>query len=115
MVTILNTVKLLLNGIKEDNTEFDDEILLHINSACILPMIQIGACAETFQVEEDTPWSALTPSPAIRNALQQYISMKVRLTFDPPASGYLVELYEKTIAEAEWRITTFVELMEGGI
>lgn len=106
MATILQDIKKLLGP--ENDDAFDQEILIHINSA-VATLSQIGACAEGAEVTADTNWSDIFESQAAANKSKLYIYYKTRLGFDPPQSSYAIESI-KTLADEElWRINDFVD------
>ena len=110
MESILTTTKKLL-GIEEDYTHFDTEIILNINSALfVLNQLGVGP-PEGFVItgNADT-WTDFLSDRTYLEAVKTYVYLKVRLTFDPPQMGYLVDAITKQISELEWRI----EVMANG-
>lgn len=108
MDSILNSVKKKL-GIQEDYTHFDEDIIIDINSVfMILNQLGVGP-DEPFTIEdEDTYWEDFIDNTRIE-AVKSYMCMKVRLMFDPPTSGFLVDSLNKQIAELEWRMLVQAE------
>lgn len=108
MDSILNSVKKKL-GIQEDYTHFDEDIIIDINSVfMILNQLGVGP-DEPFTIEdEDTYWEDFIDNTRIE-AVKSYMYMKVRLMFDPPTSGFLVDSLNKQIAELEWRMLVQAE------
>jgi hypothetical protein len=108
--SILQTTKTSL-GLAADYTPYDAEIVIAINSVLAnLHQLGIGpdggmsidGYAQTwddFLVRVDE----LVGDPRL-NHVKSYMHMKVRMLFDPPSVGYLVDAYNKMIQEAEWRI-----------
>lgn len=100
--SILNDIKKAL-GITEDYTAFDQEIILHINTALMfaeeigLPSFKITGKAET--------WAQYL-SGVTKNveAVKTYLYLQVRLVFDPPANSFVVTAIEKQLQEYAWRI-----------
>lgn len=107
--SILNTIKAML-GIPSTDTAFDTDIIVLINSA-LTNLLQIGVSSDaSFVVEDDsTKWADLTDNEAVLNMAKTYIFLKVRLTFDPPGTSYLINAYEKQIAEIEWRLNELAD------
>lgn len=104
MDSILTSIKKLL-GIDESYTHFDADIILHINSVfSILTQLGVGP-KEGFFIEDDsTEWTEfLSDSPKL-NFVKSYVQLKVRLLFDPPDKGSLMDALTRTISELEWRI-----------
>ena len=109
MDSILNTVKQAL-GVEMDYAGFDTNILLDINSA-IWSLNQIGVGPTNgFVVKgESENWSELIGDSIKLESVKTYIVDKVRLSFDPPTSSYLVEAIQKQIQELEWRLLIEVD------
>lgn len=100
MGTILDDTKKAL-GIVPGYDAFDDQILMHINTAR-MELTQIGAkCSDV--IEKDTGWDVFAEIED-QSAIKSYIAMKVRLIFDPPSNSFVVTSYQKLIEEAAWRI-----------
>lgn len=108
MDSILNSVKKKL-GIQEDYTHFDEDIIIDINSVfMILNQLGVGP-DEPFTIEdEDAYWEDFIDNTRIE-AVKSYMYMKVRLMFDPPTSGFLVDSLKKQIDELEWRMLVQAE------
>lgn len=106
-LTILQTIKKLV-GIVPDYNEFDDQLLVYINSAfATLHQLGVGP-EEGFEVEEDTDWDEYISTFRL-NFIKAYVCKKVRLMFDPPSNSFAAEEIRKQIAEDEWRINSEVE------
>lgn len=111
MDSILTSIKKLL-GISKDYTQFDDDIIMHINSV-FMSLTQLGVGpAEGFSIEDDSAyWEDFVD---IENNLQlhavkTYVYLKVKLLFDPPLSSSVIEATNRQIAELEWRLNAAVE------
>lgn len=104
MDSILTSIKKLL-GIDESYTHFDADIILHINSVfSILTQLGVGP-KEGFFIEDDsTEWTEFLPDSPKLNFVKSYVQLKVRLLFDPPDKGSLMDALTRTISELEWRI-----------
>ena len=104
MDSILTSIKKLL-GIDESYTHFDADIILHINSVfSILTQLGVGP-KEGFFIEDDsTEWTEFLPDSSKLNFVKSYVQLKVRLLFDPPDKGSLMDALTRTISELEWRI-----------
>lgn len=105
MESILNSIKQLL-GINEEETSFDTDIIIHINSVFTnLHQMGVGP-EEPFVIENGTAtWSEFTDDNAIFNNVKTYMYLKVRLVFDPPASSSVLSAMERQKDELEWRLT----------
>lgn len=103
MESILISIKKLL-GIMPDYTNFDDDIIIHINTAfAMLNQLGVGPKGGFMIVDENSAWEEYTTEKNL-NMVKTYIYLKVRLLFDPPTSSVLVESINRSIAELEWRI-----------
>lgn len=102
--SILNSVKKVL-GLLPDYTEFDDDILMHINSAfSTLQQLGVGPKIGYMIQGPDEEWSDYLFDNATLNNVKTYVFLKVRVIFDPPQTSYLVTAFEKQISELEWRL-----------
>lgn len=101
--SILTSIKKLL-GITEDYTHFDTDVIMHINSVfMILMQLGIGP-AEGFSITGDSEvWSDFLSDATWFESVKSYVYLKVKLIFDPPQSGTLLNAMEKQVSEFEWR------------
>lgn len=107
MDNILNTVKKLL-GIPEDYDCFNTDILININM--VLPVLtQIGIVTDIGVVTGESKWDELSSSTEIANLLKTYITLRVRMIFDPPTNSSLMDAMQKKIDELEWRLNLLGE------
>lgn len=106
-LTILQTIKKQI-GIVPEYDAFDDQLLMDINAA-FATLHQLGVGPEDgFLVEADTDWGEYISTERL-SFIKSYVSMKVRVMFDPPTSSFALDALNKQIAEYEWRITSEVE------
>ena len=112
MDSILTSIKKLL-GITASYEHFDPDIIMHINSVfMILTQLGVGP-PEGFAIEDDSSlWTDFLPDTTNLEAVRSYVYMKVKLMFDPPASGIVTEAYNRMIAELEWRLNINAEAKE---
>lgn len=105
MESILNSVKSHL-GISEDETHFDSDIIIHINSVfSILRQMGVGPETTFSIVDEKAIWSDFTDDDIDFSEVKTYMYLKVKLVFDPPASSSVLSAIERQISELEWRLT----------
>lgn len=104
MESILTSIKKLL-GIEEECTDFDGEIIVHINSVFMtLKQIAVGP-KEGFYIEDETKtWEEYISDPSALQAVKSYMYLKVRLLFDPPQSSAVMESMNRQASEFEWRL-----------
>lgn len=114
MESILKSIKKLL-GISDDETNFDSDIIMHINSAfATLNQLGVGP-SKCFEIIDDTAlWSNFIEDEPSFNNVKTYVYLKVRLVFDPPMSSSVLSAMERQISELEWRlnVNASTELME---
>ena len=107
--SILNSVKKLL-GIAIEDTTFDDDIIMHINSAIvILTQNGIGPSEGFVVTDPDTKWINFVSDPIMAHSISTFVYSKVRLIFDPPASPTIVEALKSTSDECLWRLRYWAE------
>lgn len=109
MDSILTSVKKLL-GIAEEDTSFDTDLIIHINSVFSI-LIQLGVGSpEGFSIEDNTAvWTDFIKDGTNLELVKSYVYMKVRLLFDPPTSSSAIETSKSLINELEWRINVTVD------
>lgn len=109
MESILTSIKKLL-GISEDYTQFDQDIIMHINSV-FLTLNQLGVGPEDgFSIEDETAeWYDFIEDNVKLQAVKSYMYLKVRLLFDPPLSSSVIDSMERMIAEYEFRLNVVVD------
>jgi hypothetical protein len=106
--SILNDVKQAL-GLLPENTAFDTDIIMHINTAIsILTQLGVGPVTGYQITGEDNTWDEFADDARL-NAARSYIYLKVKLMFDPPATGFETAARERQIAELEYRINVVVD------
>ena len=101
---LLSTKKIL--GLEADYTAFDVDIIIHINSV-FLTLTQLGlGPAEGFAIEDESAvWSDFLGDNLKLNAVKTYIYLRVRLIFDPPATGYVIDAMQNQVRELEFRLS----------
>lgn len=106
---ILSSIKKLL-GSNEEYTDFDLDIIMHINSAFMtLTQLGIGPVGG-FRIEDyEATWENFVSSRLDLEGIKTFVYLKVRLVFDPPQMGFLIEAIKEQIKELEWRLNAQVE------
>jgi len=106
--SILDTIKKLL-GFDWDYTAFDIDIITHINSTFFtLQQLGIGP-VNGFSISDNTQTWAEYVGPESINAVKSYISLKVRLVFDPPANSFTQDAMKNQAEEYAWRLNAHME------
>lgn len=114
MDSILTSIKKML-GIDEEYGRFDTDIIININSVFgILNQLGVGPDAG-FSIQDSTStWDDfipnLTQNTTKFDMIKSYIYLKVKLLFDPPTVGAVMESMNKLAAELEWRLKVQVDL-----
>ena len=108
MASILISIKKLL-GIPADYTDFDQDIIMHINSVfLVLKQLGVGP-KEGFSITGNSEeWTDYIAEDNIQ-LVKSYIYLKVRLMFDPPMNAALLDAISRQIAEFEWRLNVEIE------
>ena len=114
MDSILTSIKKML-GIGEEYCGFDTDIIININSVFgILNQLGVGPDAG-FSIQDSTStWDDFIPNLTKNNVrfdmIKTYIYLKVKLMFDPPTIGAVMESTNKLVDELEWRLKTQASL-----
>lgn len=100
-------------GIAEECEDFDDELILFINSV-FSTLNQLGVGPETgFAIQDDIAnWSDYLNDDLNLNSVKTYVCLKVKLMFDPPSSSTVIEAINREIKELEWRINVAVDIVK---
>lgn len=112
MESILTSIKKLL-GPTEEQTHFDTDIIIHINSVFSdLASLGVGP-AEGFSIEDDSAtWDDYFdgfPYPDLLSNVKSYMYLSVKILFDPPANSSVLKSYEEQIKKYEWKINATVD------
>lgn len=107
--SILGTIKTML-GLTSDVTAFDQELITHINSVfTILNQLDIGPDAGFIIYGYDEVWGDFVEDVTLTTMVREFIYLKVRMIFDPPASSVVSDAFNQRIAELEWRMNIQAE------
>jgi len=107
--SILDSVKKLL-GVAEHDDGFDYEIKDLINAEFLsLHQLGIGPKAGFSIAGPDNKWDEYTDNLHLLDAVRQFIYLRVRLVFDPPASSTVADAINNRISELEFRLNIQAE------
>ena len=108
--SILTSIKKLL-GPDEEDTSFDTDITIHINSALFrLNQLGVGPAEGYVVTDKSQTWSDFIGSNRKDlEAIKTYVYLKTRLLFDPPQSSFLVDAIKSQITEYESTINMQAE------
>ena len=114
--SILLSIKKLLGMDPIEFTQYDTDLIIHINTI-IEFLNQLGVdIPEGFKInDENALWSDYLNKPeynCIKDSIKNYIYLRVRLVFDPSTNPTLLNSINDTIKELEWRIRTYIEFYE---
>ena len=111
--SILTSIKKML-GITEECTDFDADLIIHINSVLmILTQIGVGPSEGFFIEDKEDFWDDFLEDDIEKlEAVKTFVYLKVRLIFDPPSSSAVAESFNRTISELEWRLHIAAESNE---
>jgi hypothetical protein len=105
---LISTKKVL--GIAEEYTAFDEDVIMHINTAfSTLTQLGVGP-PDGFMIEDATAvWTDFISDDIQYNAVKSYVFLRVKHLFDPPTTSYLINASEEQIQELEWRLNVHRE------
>ena len=109
MESILTSIKKML-GISEEYTHFDEDLIMHINSAlAVLCQLGVGPSEGFFITNKSAVWSDFVPDLSKLQFIKTYVYQKIKLLFDPPSSSAAIQALNESIKEFEWRINVQVD------
>lgn len=108
MESILTTIKKLL-GIEEDDNSFDLDIIVLINSA-LSTLFQLGVGEAAFSITDDSStWNEYFGDREDLELIKEFIFLSVKVIFDPPTIGGVLQAYRDKINELTFRINCLVD------
>lgn len=111
--SILASIKKML-GYNADYTPFDQDIIILINST-FMTLHQLGVGPKDGFVINgySEQWSDfLDANKVVMTAVQEYIYMKVKMIFDPPANSFVMSAMQERCKEYETRLNIQAESVE---
>lgn len=107
--SILDSIKKIL-GMPPAYDAFDTDLVIHINSVFgILAQLGVGP-AGGFSISDNTTlWKSYLGDSKDLEMVKSYIALKVRLVFDPPTTGAVMDAMKEQIRELEWRLNVQVD------
>lgn len=107
--SILDSTKKAL-GLSADYDVFDQDIIMLINGVfSTLNQLGIGPVGGFFISDDSETWDTFLGTDPRLNFVKTYLFLKVRYTFDPPNSGFVVTAMKEQIQEYEWRLNVYAE------
>lgn len=107
--SILDSIKKIL-GMPPDYDAFDTDLVIHINSVFgILAQLGVGP-AGGFSISDNTTlWKSYLGDSKDLEMVKSYMALKVRMVFDPPTIGAVMDAMKEQIREYEWRLNVQVD------
>lgn len=107
---ILATVKRVCN-IADPDTSFDNELILFTNTVLMELMQEWHGMNHAFKLEDGTEtWDQLLGEDTDYEAVKELVGLKVRLIFDTPTSGSVLQAIQDQIKNLEWRLYFWKDL-----
>lgn len=107
--SILNSIKKML-GIAPEDDGFNQEVKDLINAEFLtLHQLAVGPEAGFSITGPDDEWAAYTDNLRLQDAVRQFVYLRVRLIFDPPASTTVADAIKERINELEFRLNIQAE------
>jgi hypothetical protein len=102
--SILDGTKKVLN-VDSSYTAFDEQIILFINGVfSTLNQLGVGPEAGFMISDKNAVWSDFLGGDPRLSHIKNYMYLRVRMLFDPPTLGYVIDAMKEQIKELEWRI-----------
>ncbi len=107
--SILETIKQTV-GVNVDDDSFDIDLIIAINSALMgLADIGVGPPNGMTITGSGETWSMFFGGRDDFEMVKSFVTLKVRLLFDPPTSSFVLESMKNLVAEYEWRLNVRAE------
>lgn len=109
--SILNTVKRAIDGMDPEIHDFDDELIIYINSILRI-LYQLGVGTPGFFIEdEEATWDEFLGDQELEvcGMVQQYVALKIKYVWDPPTTGAATTALKEMIQELEFRLNIQVD------
>ena len=108
MESILTSVKKML-GIEAQYNHFDEDIVMHINSAFFV-LHQLGVGPDTaFKIDDNSAvWTDFIDAGEVES-VKSYVFMYVKRLFDPPSNSSHLAALKEDMKELEWRMNVAVD------
>lgn len=108
--SILESVKRICNVVPDDKS-FDSELIILINSALMTIFQEWHGQEKAIKIEDGTEtWDDLLEDDTDYEAVKELVGLKVKLMFDTPTNGSVVQAIKDEIANLEWRLYAWKDL-----
>ena len=110
MDSILETITHMI-GPSGDYSYFESDLIVHINAAFSrLCQLGVGPSSPFRITGKSETWDEFLTDEGEMEDVKQYVYLKVRYTFDPPANSFLTDAMEKQINQLEWLLNSVAEV-----
>lgn len=107
--SILQDIKTMLSSIPFEMKAFDQELVLHINSA-IFSLFAMGTKWNSAPVTGyEQRWTDLFEDMPELHSIKEYIYLRVKLVFDTPGTSYIINSFNARAEQLAWWIKTYSE------
>lgn len=107
---ILDSVKKICN-IAVPDTSFDDELVMYTNTVLMELMQEWHGMDHAFRIQTGTEtWDDLLGGETDYEGVKELVGLKVRLMFDTPTSGSVMQAIQDQIKMLEWRLYFWKDL-----
>lgn len=103
-------------GVDADDISYDNQLIEHINRALVkCRQLGVGPKRGFVIFDSSSSWDELIPESQtyLLADVPSFVGDLVRLSFDPPAGGGVMQALKDTIAEDEYRIKLALEVEQG--
>ena len=102
--SILDSTKKLL-GPSADYTQFDQDLITHINTALMdLNRLGVGP-SEGFSIKDSSAaWTDFVDDTTKIECIKTYVYLSVKLVFDPPLNASILASMERQLSKLEWTL-----------
>lgn len=103
--SILNSVKAVVN-LTDDNTDFDTEIIIHVNAAFSnLHQLGVGPNPQFRITSKDETWEQFIDGVENIDSVKALVGLKVKLAIDSSTmTSYAINATQEVIKEYEFRL-----------
>lgn len=108
--TILASVKKICN-IADQDTSFDAELIIYTNTVLMELMQEWHGMDHASKIEDGTEtWDLILGGDTDYEGVKELVGLKVRMMFDTPTSGSVMQAMQDQIRNLEWRLYFWKDL-----
>lgn len=112
MDSILQSIRVSC-GVDKDYNAFDNELIIDANSVfTLLSRKGIGPSDGFSITDESAEWSDYSDDDEVVNGVKEFVGLKVRMLFDPPANGTIKQIFDEQLKEMEWQLYSMNPYLE---